>query len=209
MKFGVGSALRDHRPGRGRKGTRSSPSSCFFVYFVVRENSPRRARRICRAAGAVRGLALAEGLSAKIGPGEGRSPRKGSALVLELRLGVERLRRRGGDQRGRGRRRGASGEAGQNGAGDDGAKTFGHQRGLLIIRQGSGSRREQRHSVAEKPDFNPSYPPAQDRRAPRNRSVMRNHSSARRAALTPAPPRDGSAPLRPAEARPPALAPSN
>jgi len=47
-------------------------------------------------------------------------------MVLELRLGVERLRRRGGDHWRRGRRRGASGKAGKNGAGRKDAKAFGH-----------------------------------------------------------------------------------
>jgi hypothetical protein len=55
-----------------------------------------------------------------------------SHMVLELRLGVERLgRRRGDDWRRRGRRR-ASPESDEHRAGDKGAKTFGHQRGLLI-----------------------------------------------------------------------------
>ena len=48
-----------------------------------------------------------------------------SHMVLELRLGVERLRRRRGDHRGRGRG-GASGECGKNGAGGKDAKVSGH-----------------------------------------------------------------------------------
>jgi hypothetical protein len=47
-------------------------------------------------------------------------------MVLELRLGVERLWRRGGDHGGRGRRRRASGKPGKNGAGGKDAKAFGH-----------------------------------------------------------------------------------
>jgi hypothetical protein len=54
-----------------------------------------------------------------------------SAMVLELRLGVERLRRRGGNHGGRGRR-GASRKSGKNGAGDKDAKVFGHLRILSI-----------------------------------------------------------------------------
>jgi hypothetical protein len=52
-----------------------------------------------------------------------------SHMVLELRLGVERLRRWGGDHRRRGRRRGASGKSGKNGAGSKDAEASGHWRG--------------------------------------------------------------------------------
>jgi hypothetical protein len=53
-------------------------------------------------------------------------------MVLELGLGVERLRGRGGDHRGRGRR-GASGKSGENCAGGEDAKAFGHLRVFPIL----------------------------------------------------------------------------
>jgi hypothetical protein len=88
-------------------------------------------------------------------------------MVLELRLGVERLGRRRSDDRRRRRRRGASGEGGKKGAGDDGAKAFGHQRGLLIIRRGAGPRREQRLKCRRKARFQPLLSRlAQDRPTP-------------------------------------------
>jgi hypothetical protein len=59
-----------------------------------------------------------------------------SHVVLELRLGVERLRRRGGDHGGGGRR-GASSKSGKNCAGDKDAKVFGHLR-VFLIRAGAG-----------------------------------------------------------------------
>jgi hypothetical protein len=112
-------------------------------------------------------------------------------MVLELRLGVERLRRRGGERGGRGRRRGASAKAGQNGAGDDGAKAFGHQRGLLIIRRArvhvasSGA-------VSQKSAISTTLNPACRKIAQRPQTGRRCGPFERSgAALTPAPPRDG------------------
>jgi hypothetical protein len=55
-----------------------------------------------------------------------------SRVVLELGLGVERLRRRSGDCGGRGRRRGAGGETRKNSAGGKDARNFGHLRVLSI-----------------------------------------------------------------------------
>lgn len=65
-----------------------------------------------------------------------------SHVVLELRLGVERLRRRGGDHGGGGRR-GASSKSGKHCAGDKDAKVSGHLRVFLIRagRAGSGKNR--------------------------------------------------------------------
>jgi hypothetical protein len=59
-----------------------------------------------------------------------------SHVVLELGLGVERLRRRGGDHWGGGRR-GASSKSGKNCAGDKDAKVSGHLR-VFLIRAGAG-----------------------------------------------------------------------
>jgi IMP dehydrogenase / GMP reductase domain len=59
---------------------------------------------------------------------EGRPSSIFSHVILELRLGVERLRRRGGDHGGRGRRRGASSKSGKNYAGGEDAKAFRHLR---------------------------------------------------------------------------------
>jgi hypothetical protein len=84
--------------------------------------------------------------------------RRNSAMVLELRLGVERLRRRGGDHRGRGRRRGAGRESGENGAGGEDAKAFGHWRGLLINLRRAGDFARSGGSFAEKRDSNDFYP---------------------------------------------------
>ena len=72
-----------------------------------------------------------------------------SHVVLELRLGVERLRRRGGHHRRRGRRRGASGESGQNGAGAKDAKAFGHLRSCPRPRRCAGDWRiaDERDSI--------------------------------------------------------------
>jgi hypothetical protein len=50
---------------------------------------------------------------------------------FELSLGVERLRWRGGDYGGGGRRRGAGAESGERGAGGKDAKALGHWRSLL------------------------------------------------------------------------------
>jgi len=86
-------------------------------------------------------------------------------MVLELGLGVERLRRRGGDNRGRRRRRGASGKSDKNGAGDKDAKVFGHLRVLPAPpargRVPSGVRR-----IAEKRDSINSAQPIAQRSAP-------------------------------------------
>jgi hypothetical protein len=49
-------------------------------------------------------------------------------MVFELRLGVEGLRRRGGDQGGWGRGGAASGKPGENGKGGEDLKAFGHLR---------------------------------------------------------------------------------
>jgi hypothetical protein len=65
-----------------------------------------------------------------------------STVVFELRLGVERLRRRRGDHRGRGRG-GASGESGKNCAGDKDAKVSGHLR-VLPVPSGARTRPEWR-----------------------------------------------------------------
>jgi hypothetical protein len=63
-------------------------------------------------------------------------------MILKLGLGVERLRRRGGDHGGRGRR-GASGKSGKNCASDKDAKASGHLR-LFPICAGAVHARERR-----------------------------------------------------------------
>jgi len=74
-------------------------------------------------------------------------------VVLELRLGVERLRRRGGDHGGRGRRSSASGKSSENCAGGEDAKAFGHLRAFPIfagvghVASGAGSIAERRASI--------------------------------------------------------------
>ena len=80
-------------------------------------------------------------------------PRIFSHVVLELGLGVERLRGRRGDRRGRGRRRGASSKSGEKCAGGEDAKAFGHLRvfpiltGVGHVASGAGSIAERRDSI--------------------------------------------------------------
>ena len=58
-------------------------------------------------------------------PLHGPAAERASHVIFELRLGVERLRRRGGDHWGRGRRRGTAGQTGKNRAGGKDAKGSG------------------------------------------------------------------------------------
>jgi len=80
-----------------------------------------------------------------------------SAVVLKLRLGVERLRRRGGDYRGRGRRRGAGAESGERGAGGKDAKALGHWRSLRSFTGARAASPIAADRVAEKRDSIHSY----------------------------------------------------
>jgi hypothetical protein len=81
-----------------------------------------------------------------------------SHVVLELRLGVELLRRRGGDHGGRRRRRRASGESGKNGASGKDAKVFGHLR-VLPISAGARVMSRAGARFAEKRDWRHFLPP--------------------------------------------------
>jgi hypothetical protein len=104
----------------------------------VAARDPRRQRRL---------------LKPEASSGSERDRARRSHVVLELGLGVERLRGRGGDHRGRGRRRGASRKSGENGAGGEDAKAFGHLRvfpiltGVGHVASGAGSIAERRDSI--------------------------------------------------------------
>ena len=98
---------------------------------------PRRQRRL---------------LKPEASSGSERDRARRSHVVLELGLGVERLRGRGGDHRGRGRR-GASSKSGEKCAGGEDAKAFGHLRvfpiltGVGHVASGAGSIAERRDSI--------------------------------------------------------------
>lgn len=98
---------------------------------------PRRQRRL---------------LKPEASSGSERDRARRSHVVLELGLGVERLRGRGGDHRGRGRRS-ASSKSGENCAGGEDAKAFGHLRvfpiltGVGHVASGAGSIAERRDSI--------------------------------------------------------------
>jgi hypothetical protein len=103
----------------------------------VAARDPRRQRRL---------------LKPEASSGSERDRARRSHVVLELGLGVERLRGRGGDHRGRGRR-GASSKSGEKCAGGEDAKAFRHLRvfpiltGVGHVASGAGSIAERRDSI--------------------------------------------------------------
>src|ERR1700677_1407935 len=118
----------------------SNPASPRASIITI-SNGKRASRSISRDC-LILALACHELFGAPGRDGRTRRDSAFSTMILKLGLGVERLRRRGGDHGGRGRR-GASGKSGKNGASDKDAKASGHLR-LFPICAGAIHAREPR-----------------------------------------------------------------